>query len=183
MLDSNQLERSHSEDRQGNWTRRTRYSLDQALRREKAAALNGYSAPFELFEAWRENTKAPSILNQTAFSDETRPWFAQVDVTNWSPWQFSYRRHMSSPYGHFLGACLGETTANHPFPSHVKSAMLEYYRCKLEMQPTYFEIEQAVNGIYRAYTRMMIPVPGQQGDATDVVYAIRYTAEPSSVPE
>lgn len=182
MLGTSELERSYYEDGRGNWTRRIRYTLDEALRREKAALASGSSAPFDLFDAWRENIDTAGLLNRLTLSDETQRWFSQVNVESWNPWQFHWQRHSASPYGHYKGARVADVSEGHPFPSHVKSAMLEYHRCKQTMEPTYFEIEQAVNGIYRAYTRLMIPLPRRRGKSRELIYAIRYTAEPSSLP-
>ncbi len=183
MLDTNELERAFSEDGAGNWTRRIRYSLDEAFRRERAAAGHGISAPRQLIDAWRAGTVSDAFLTRMSLADATKPWLARVDVTENSPWQYRYTQHMSSPYGHFRGESLAEVTASHPFPSHVTSAMLDYHSCKQTQQPTYFEIEQVVDGIYRAYTRLMVPLQGRRGKLSEVAYAIRYTAEPSSVPE
>ena len=182
MLDANELERAFSEDDAGNWTRRIRYSLDEAFRRERAASGHGVSAPRQLLDAWRADTVSAEFLTRMSLADATKPWLARVDVTQNSPWQYRYTQHMSSPYGHFRGESLAEVTAGHPFPAHVTSAMLEYHTCKLTNQPTYFEIEQVVDGIYRAYTRLMVPLRERHGSPAEIAYAIRYTVEPSSLP-
>jgi hypothetical protein len=181
MLASSEIEQAHSEDQQGNWSRRIQFTLDQGLKRERAAAANGFSAPFDLLQAWREESVAPGAVAQLSQSDTMGSCLAQVDVESWNPWQFRYRRHMANPYGHFLGSCFGEISQSHPFPSHPKNAMLDYHRCKQTMEPTYFEIEQVINGIYRAYTRLMIPLARGLGQPPDIFYAIRYTADPAPV--
>ena len=102
---------------------------------------------------------------------ERTPW---VDVDTENPLNYTMNNHPAGICGNW------ERTrfADHPVRIHAKACAREYHLCKESRQPTYIVTRQEMLGVDREYAKILLPLIGDDGKITQIVYAWRFLSEP-----
>lgn len=104
-----------------------------------------------------------------------------IDTTADDPNNFIMRDHPENPIRGLGRELDGKLLADFPNKMHAKSLVLEYLRCKRWKVPLYHEIDQVINSVARNYTRLMIPLLGDNGTVTRIYYGISPLKEPTTL--
>ena len=137
---------------------------------------------FRYWQAKRTPNRLPSTSRfepQSVFDGADFEWVSWIDVTPEDPFNFILHHHPGSgePVT-FLGDWSGHTLKDYPHNFHATRCAFEYQYCKSTRQPVYHEISQTIEGYYRCYTRVLLPLEDLDGVVTTLFYATRYVTPP-----
>ena len=104
-----------------------------------------------------------------------------IDVSDPNPWNFVIVRH--SPHRiPQLGKALENTrVSDYPCPMSARALMTEYFLARQYGEPLYHEIEQVIFGYARHYTRLLLPLAGDDGSIDTVFVACRCLKAPHRI--
>ena len=126
------------------------FGVDKMTAKESAyERRSGQESPLKIFfDYWASSPTFEPF-------DHPDIWVQSIDVSSESPFGYVLHRHTGLTFGDLSGCNVGSL----PHRYLRQACALEYSAAKRSGQPVYHLIEQSMSGIYRKYTRLMIPTP------------------------
>lgn len=101
-------------------------------------------------------------------------WVQGIDVSSESPFDYVLHRHTGLMFGDLSGRNVGSL----PHRYLRQACALECSAAKRACRPVYHLIEQSMSGVYRKYTRLMIPTPENM-----IYYVNRFIVAPTALQD